>query len=204
MEASTKTESKQVRLTLESMTCNKTTEAGADEVFIMVSARRSDGVTSLTRLPGDGRHWDMNDGDQPTDNPNGDSHTITNRPLFAGDLLPGQSYDLAVTVMEEDGANTARAQELLAAKLASTGNPFALAGAGIISLATALGIHVDDSDDVPGAFSVHIVNDGGKVAGSFAGIDRVAAEEAPSDSRHGFRFNGDGSTYSATFALTAR
>ncbi len=192
----------QVQLSIESMTCNKTTEKGADEIFVLIAAHRSDGVTTLTRWPGEGSHVDMNDGDQPTDNPDGDSHTITNRVLFVGELSPGQSYDLAVTIMEEDGGNTAKAQAALAAGLAKAGNPIAVAGGAVLGLITAAGIHVEDSDDVPGAFSVHLVNKAGAIQATFEPVDRVEAEEAHPDLRHGFRFIGDGSRYSATFAVT--
>jgi hypothetical protein len=193
---------RQVRLLIESMTCNKTTEAGADEVFVMVAARHTDGATSLSRWPGNGSHVDMNDGDQPTDNADGDSHTITNRALFIGELEEGQAYDLAVTLMEEDGGNTAKAQGALATALTNSGNPIAVAGGAVLGVATAMGLKIEDKDDILGAFSVRIVNADGAFSATFAALDRVEAEESHPDLRHGFRFIGDGSRYSATFGVT--
>ena len=114
--------------------CNKTTEAGADEVYILVAAQKNDGPPVTTRLPADAirqpnGHWDMNDGDQPTDNPTGDSHCITNKTLLVTELSEGGTLDAAIMVMEEDGGSLKQFQEVAAQALLQSGNPYAV-GAG--------------------------------------------------------------------------
>ena len=93
-------------LFMRELCCDKTTEQGADEVYIIISGKKSDGAVYDNREPGNSRHWDMNDGSQPTNNPNGDSHCITDRVLFTGDLKDGQTWWLNVIVGEEDGGTS--------------------------------------------------------------------------------------------------
>lgn len=97
-----------VELLMKVLCCDKTTEQGADEVYILVVGTRSDGAKYAARLPNDAPgapqgHWDMNDGDQPTDNPHGDSHCVSQKSLFTGDLPLGQSWSLAIMMMELSG-----------------------------------------------------------------------------------------------------
>src|SRR5262245_48728669 len=116
-----------VSIILDTLECDKTTESGADEVYIMAFAQYSNGTKLGQRIPGEGAHWDMNDGNQPTDNPNGDSHRITNKTLFVADLQPGQSCDVVFMVMEEDGGTSQQIQAIAAQVLQQTGNPYAVA-----------------------------------------------------------------------------
>ncbi len=47
------------RFYLNGLCCDKTTENGQDEVYILIGGKHSNGGTFNYRLPGDGRHWDM-------------------------------------------------------------------------------------------------------------------------------------------------
>src|SRR2546429_9396548 len=74
-----------VEVVLERLECDKTTEAGADEVYILVAGKNSDGTKTFSdRLPTNNPrvasgHWDMNDSGQAADNPSGDPRHITNQ-----------------------------------------------------------------------------------------------------------------------------
>jgi hypothetical protein len=183
------------------LSCDDTTEAGADEVYILVVGRRSDGATYAARIPGDAPHlsaghWDMNDGDQSTDNPSGDSRKITGKSLFQGELGPGQSWDVVFMIMEEDGGTTKKAQQVAAGVLAKSENPFAVAAGALLSILTEIGFFIDDSDDYIGSFGVHITSGAGV---QWRAIDRVSSEKSNinnlGDREHEFRMHGDGSNY---------
>jgi hypothetical protein len=185
-----------VQVKIDTLECDDTTEAGADEVYILAFGKRSDGATYTVRHPGDGAHWDMNDGNQPTDNPNGDSHRITNKTIFVGDLTPGQSWDVLFMVMEEDGGTTKTVQEIGAGFLVESGNPYAIAGGVALGILTSLGLFIRDTDDYIGSFAVHIVNENGAIRVVWRTVDRVFAQYT---FKNGFEFdmNGDGSLYKA-------
>jgi hypothetical protein len=201
--AAPQTTSRTVNLKVDALCCDKTTEQGADETFFEVIAKRSDGAVYGQRWPAPQGHWDMNDGGQPTDNPNGDSHCITNKSLFSGDLTPGQAWDVIVSVMEEDGGNTRDAQEAAAAMAASSGDPFAMTGPALMNL-TKNSNFVVDTDDYVGSFAVHIANNGGIITYQWRGIDRVGSVDAAHDGgvQHEYRFVGDGSNYVGWFRLS--
>ena len=136
----------------------------------------------------------MNNGGQPWDNPSGDSGRITNKVLFQQDIQPGQTWEVVIFVMEEDGQTAATAQSVLAALLANTGNPYAIAAATLLSILTKLGIYLSNSDDYIGSFAAKITNNGGQVSVSWRGIDRVYQML---NYKNGYEFdmNGDGSSY---------
>lgn len=188
-------------LLIDTLECNKTTEAGADEVYIIVAARKSSGQTYIARLPGEGRHWDMNDGNQPTDNPSGDSHRITNKSIFMSDVAPGESWDVVITILEEDGGSSQTTQQIGAAILASSGNPYAVAAGTLLTILTELGVYVHDTDDYIGSFSAHVSNDGGQVNVAFRPIDRCFGQYPYHGNGHEYDFNGDGSSYKCWFYM---
>lgn len=196
-------QAKTVNLKLDSFCCDKTTESGADEVFIMVIGKRTDGASYGQRFPHATGHWDVNDGNQPNDNPSGDSHCITNKPLFSGELLPGQAWDVIVSLMEEDGGNTKSAQQAAAALAASSGDPYAVAGGALIGLLTAAGVSINDTDDFLGSFVIHIANNNGNITHQWKGIDRIGHinRDLHGGVGHEYRFNGDGSDYVAWFRV---
>jgi hypothetical protein len=174
-------------------------------VFVMVAAKRTDGKVYAQRWPGPSNHWDMNDGDQPTDNPSGDSHCIKNKPLFTGELAPGQAWDVIVSIMEEDGGNTKQAQEVLAALGESSGDPFLMTGGAVVGLLTKLGVSVNDTDDYIGSWVLHVSNENGNITHQWKGIDRIGHidRDVNGDHKgHEYRFNGDGSDYVGWFKVT--
>jgi hypothetical protein len=197
-----------VRLVIAEFCVDKTTEAGADEVYVLTMGRRSDGATFSSRSPSDAPgkaqgHWDMNDNKTlPKDNRNGDAHCRTEKTLFNGELEPGQSWDLNVLFMEEDGGTSKPFQELAAAIATSSGNPYAVAGGTVLAGITKLGGWIKDSDDYVGNFGVHIANDQGTIKVSWNGKERIATSNpdpsAKTEPRHReFRMNGDGANYVA-------
>ncbi len=190
------------KLLMNRLCCDKTTEDGADEVYIIVTGKNSNGETFSVRFPGESQHIDMNDGSQPNDNSDGDSHCITNRILCSVDILPGQSWDIVVLIMEEDGGTTKTAQEIGAAILDNTGNPASIVVGEILGVLTALGVYREDTDDYIGSFAMHASNDSdGQVRNSYRPIDRARVTlMAPEASRQvQFRFDGDGSDYVGDF-----
>ena len=194
-----------VRLKLRTLVCNKTTEAGADEVYVLVIGNRSDGAKYTARIPADAPHsaaghWDMNDGNQPTDNPSGDSRRITNKQLFIGDVSPGQRWDVVILIMEEDGGNSKKWQEAASAAAIESGNPYAIAGGVILATFTKLfGGIVNDTDDYIGSFAVSIANNGGNVTTDWRAIDRVSSSQGAEEREFGM--NGDGSAYIGTYGV---
>jgi hypothetical protein len=183
-----------IRLRMMSLKCDKTTEAGADEVYLLVYGRRSDGKTFQAKEPGG--HWDMNDGDQPWDNPNGDSRGITSKQLFVGDLPSGQSWSLGVMILEEDGGTTKDMQQIGAYLLKESGDPYGVTVGTLLSLLTKLGVWATDTDDYIGSFAVQVSNNNGNITSRWKSIDRVTSSEGDSNSlEYKFRMGGDGSNY---------
>jgi len=187
--------------------CDKTTELGADEIYFMIYGRRSDGETFFQRYPSPNGHFDLNDGGQPTDNPAGDSHCITRKTLFDAELGNGQSWQLSVLVMEEDGGSTIDYQKAVGGLATKIPNPIA-AGAGAVLVALAgLGMGIQDTDDYPGSFVVNISKDAaGTLSVAFGGGDHIAHIIADPDDpgnphKAEYRFNGDGSNYVGWFAV---
>ena len=181
---------------------DKTTENGADESYIAVVGTRSDGVTFSARLPADepqkdAGHWDMNDGDQPTDNPDGDSHCITNKAVISTELKPGQSLSLLILLMEED-ENTEKIQDLAAAVLAAIGNPYTVAAAAVLETLTRLGVTlVPNSDEIYGSFGVNITNKDGEISAKWSSKNTVeSSQDDPNrpddDNAREYRMKGDG------------
>jgi hypothetical protein len=197
-----------VTLRMLGLCCGKTTEPGADEAYLFVAGLRSDNTNASpqqysARLPdandplhrGDVRfHWDINDGGQPDNNPSGDSHCIRDRVLFEGDLPEGQSWDFSLIFMEEDGGNSALAQDILAGILMKSGDPYAATAGGVLGVMTALGVRINDTDDYLGSFSLRIKNSGGKLTVDWKSIDRINYL-SPSGNYAEVKMNGDGSDY---------
>lgn len=188
-----------VHLRMQQLCSDKTTENGADEVYIMVYARRSDGATYLQRWPSNAPgessgHWDMNDGDQPTDNPDGDSHCITNKTLFSEDIEPGQSWQVTVILAEEDGGTSADLQNTVGELASAVPDPF-VSGAGAVLVALSeLGLKIEDSDDYIGSFSVRISAGDDGLSTEWNAGDRIA-EDSTDGAAKVYRMGGDGSNY---------
>ena len=183
---------------------DKTTESGADEIFVTTFSQRGNEKWIGSRAPGNAQHWDMNDGDQPTNNPNGDSHCITDRVLFQGELADGESYQLNVSVMEEDGGTTKTAQEVASQIAVNLPDPRVQAAGTVLAFVTKFGVRLEDTDDVIGSVNLRITNTAGAINVQWGNTERVSGNQAdPSfggeSSRRELRMNGDGSNYVTWF-----
>jgi hypothetical protein len=178
----------------DALECNKTTEKGADEVYVVIVAQRSDGANLGGRLPGPGMHWDMNDNPKlGVNRPSGDSYRRMGS-WFTATVKPGESLDVVFLVMEEDGGNTQFAQKNVGAVLLQTGNPIAAGAGAILQGLASLGFYAEDTDDFIGSFGAHVTNVDGKISVEWRPMDRVYATHPY---KNGFEFdmNGDGSHY---------
>jgi len=171
--------------------CFKTTEAGEDEVYLVVSGNWRGGESFQHRFPNASGHWDLNDreGDPPVKDQN----------LINFTMNDGDAVDLVVMVMEEDGG-TSGGWTSLAGSVIGLVNP--KAG----SIITTIGkfLTIEDSDDFIGAFSVHIQNEGGNILAQFKPRDRVSDISDPNEYwiKAKVVMNGDGSDYSSVFSVT--
>jgi hypothetical protein len=187
--------------------CDKTTEAGADEVYMVIVGRSNTGRTLSARLPGDQSHWDMNDGDQgrkPAAGYGGDAHCITDGVLFS-DIQEGEEWQFVVLMMEEDGGTTRDYQRLASQIGQQVPNPYVQGGAAVLNVLTNLGLFGSDSDDFMGSCKIFVAKHGGALHADWdRGDDRCELSqddpEAPGNTlRHEFRFKGDGSNYVGWF-----
>lgn len=169
------------------LSCQKTTENGQDEVYILVAGKTSDGREVRNRLPSPSGHWDINDGRDP--------RAFGPVRLVDMPLSPGQSARFVVAIMEEDGGTTQPWQEMAGQILGTipTGITQALAGF-LNTIGKFLVFH--DSDDYIGSFEIKIRNENGALNSEWAALERcnyIPNAEGPDT--HGFRLNGDGSGY---------
>jgi hypothetical protein len=178
-----------VKLSMPYLESFQTTEAGEDEVYLVVSGRWSSGQTFSYRFPNESGHWDLNDGE-------GDP-PVLNQNLMNFTIDDGQSVELVILVMEEDGG--------------SSGGWVQLAGsaAGVINEAagaviTAIGslINIEDSDDFIGAATIRITNEHGYITTRMLARDR-ASTACSADGNWQmceFEMTGDGSNYVVRFS----
>jgi len=186
--------------------CDGTTEKGADEVYITVLATKIGSGDVYMRAPGDNNHWDMNDGNQPTDNPTGDSHCLTNRAIFSNELKPGETYFLNVAVCEEDGGTTRLYQQIASQAMQKVPVPFVATAGQVLGALTTLGGFITDKDDWMGMFGVKITNDDGTLIVEWRAKDGVvhliADPSFPADPlKREIRMNHDGSNYVGWFSV---
>ena len=183
-------QTRNVTFSMPYLECFQTTEAGEDEVYLVISGRWRSGNSFTFRLPNASGHWDLNDGE-------GDP------PLLSQDLLnlpmrEGDAVDFVVMVMEEDGGTVGGW-----ARLAGGALGFIDEGAG--ALITFIGSLLDfqDSDDFIGAVSVHIEMRNGQPLMQIKPAERVSSNWDTDSywSRLPVNMNGDGSSYVATFAV---
>lgn len=193
------------RVHMDGLCCDKTTEPGADEIYILVIGQGPNGTRYAARVPGPAMHWDMNDGKQGTNNPSGDSHCIADKDLFTRSMQEGDQWDLLFLIMEEDGGSTKTAQDIATGILAQTGNPYAIGGAAVLQVLTQLGIYLDNTDDYIGSFGVQLSCAAGLVTAAWRGVDRYTIAQPNTDPAghpgFEFRMNGDGSNYVGWYHL---
>jgi hypothetical protein len=191
------------RVYIAELNCNGTTEWGADEVYILAIGVHSNGTQLQMRLPGPSDHWNMNDGNQGTDQPaNKDSHSITDRDLFSINLNVGEIWSGVITIMEEDGGNSKQGQEAMAGILAASAGlatatgvgaaaaPFLLGGSAILSALTSAGVYASNTDDFIGAFKIQIVNATGTPTISFEAANNVTFRKDWDNGLVEFHMNG--------------
>ena len=197
------------RFYLDYLRCDKTTENGEDEIYLLLAGVSSLGHTWAARFPDGKGHWDLNDGNSENRTFNGDVI------MWERDLEPGEVVTLAISVMEEDGGTSATYTDMLAALLVESGEPDAMFAGTILGV---LGKYLNfkDSDDFIGSFVVRI-QDNTVVRGgggwthtvSWRSVDRVSSHRPipppppplPYTSAHEFDFNGDGSLYTGVFVV---
>lgn len=158
--SSNASQSMNVRLNLDSLTCNKTTEAGEDEVYFLITTEHNNGKVESARRPCDTAHqenchWNMNDGKEPR------RIGPSQLDMF---IEPGRSAVMYVTIMEEDGGLPGDWVQRAGQALQVTGEPDAMAAGKVLSV---LGKFASifkigqDTDDLIGSFAVRVTNDKG-------------------------------------------
>lgn len=199
---------KKLWLEIKRLCCDNTTENGADEVYIIVTAKSSKGRIISTRFPGERNHFDMNDSNQPTNNWTGDSHCISDgfrfEHIFDNQISRGERWDVIIVVLEEDGGTTKTAQEIGGAILTETGDPIAVTVGQVLGALSKLGVYATDKDDYIGSIVLHVsFDDNGQMSSSYKELDRARITSMPDgDSRQiEGRFGGDGSDYLFQFHL---
>jgi hypothetical protein len=164
----------------------QTTEAGEDEVFLVVAGAWSGNRgTFKYRYPNATGHWSLNDreGDPP----------VVNQTLIDFTMSDGDQVDFVVMVLEEDGGTLGGWADLAGGAI-SVVEP----GLGTIFSAVALLFGgIEDTDDFLGGMVVHIRNIGGNITTTFEPRDRVYGSSDPNQAwvRWNVDFNGDGSNY---------
>lgn len=201
-----KTKAVNLQVYFRQLCCDKTTELGADEVYIIVLGKSSTGQVYSGREPGPEAHWDMNDGNQGTDNPNGDSHCITNKQLFYGNIEDGETWWFNIQVGEEDGGTTRGIQEKAADILSMIDNPYAQGAAAILSVLNQFGFCFEDTDDWMGMIGVQVTNQGGQLQIHWNGKEGIVhsipdPDDPGNPAKMEFRMNHDGSNYVGWFGV---
>jgi hypothetical protein len=100
--------------TMDNIWCNKTTEAGEDEVYLLVNYQYRDGRNGTYRIP-NRSHWDLNDDNNP--------RQVSRVDLFSDFLNFGESVDLNVFIMEEDcGGNNGQGNIIVSPQILNQGS----------------------------------------------------------------------------------
>lgn len=190
--------------------CHKTTEPGADEVYLLVLGRRGDGQLYDRRLPADRPneppgHWSMHAGVQHEKSAQGHyegkAKCVTDGKLFEGDIAEGETWTFLVFAMEEDGGTTKHLHDVAPAALGEVGDLWAASAGGVLDTLAKLGCAVRDSDDYLGSFAVRVTKTGGQLKVEWAERDHAAtgsrADAEPM--KRELRFDGDDSNYTGYF-----
>jgi hypothetical protein len=182
--------------------CDKTTEAGADEVYLIVTGRSSNGYELNVRKPGTNLHWDMNDGDQGNDRDKvaQDSHCITDRPVATLDIAEGETWNINIALCEEDGGTSQDYQQIASQLLIKIGDPFSVSAGVFLNALTQLGLFIRDTDDWMGMIGVKVTKRQGKLEVQYKGKDGIVSSGRDPDypgamERAELRMNHDGTNY---------
>ncbi len=196
-------------LTLDHLRIDKTTERGADETFALVTVQRNGKLESVTRLPGETDHWDMNDtaNNDCGRNTGCDSRWKNQIPLAAGPLKSGDIVTIVVRMMEEDDGSTQSIMPALRRGLEATGDPYAATASSILGIITAMGLKFENTDDFLGSFYVTIRNEAGVLRTNWRPLDRMGPWAANQNTpgfggpTWGGGLIGDGSRYGVALHL---
>src|SRR5204863_5026459 len=99
---------------------------------------------------------DGNQGDKGCGGYSGDAHCVMACTMLDFALQEGQSADITVMVMEEDGGTTRPWQEIIAIGLQNSGDGRAAAAGEVLGVVTRLGLWANDSDDFIGSFGLTV------------------------------------------------
>ena len=188
----------QTRLNFRRFRCEQTTEAGEDEVYMIVVRTTSEGGYTTYRLPTANGHWDLNDGDEPREVGHTTIHQI--------DLDNHEKANIYVVIMEEDGGLPGNWAEEVGGALAAIPNVYTQAiGVGLQAIGGVFNeFGVIDTDDYIGSFGVQFENRNGSLDGWHweRGDHAVTDADIPGlDHSCRISFNGDGSHYVGEFYL---
>jgi len=171
--------------------CDKTTEAGEDEVYYLITSVKSDSSMTAGRLPGPQNHWDMNDGNKKPD--------VQNVILTDFSLSDGQSMKVVVTFMEEDGGTAfgwldyAKGVDERVRK-AGVSSPIPVTS--FVDFIKTFLPDIRDTDDWIGTFQVDISQDKNGLKADWSAVQRSTyLGQSSGPKSNGFRFNGDGTNY---------
>jgi hypothetical protein len=186
------------KLQMRQLLCNHTTEAGEDEVYILVFGKTSDGSYWNFRMPNSSDHWDLNDGNDPRE--------VTNWDLASSDthLNIGEYATFNIYIMEEDGGNLMQILDYGKQIIKNCPDPRCLAATNIIQAAQNSGFNIYDTDDYIGSFSVTLSRTQTGYSCEFKNFDRVAGTAGWSNNgncEEQITFLGDGSSYIGTFSF---
>ena len=178
---------------------------GADEIYIMVAGKKTNGEEIVRRIPDE--HWDMipprqknNLQGKPLQFPG--QHAPPETLLWNGMLAVNECTELTFFVLEEDRQEDPKGNPLdLAREAARNTDPHDPATIGtnhnIIGLLDdRLWRHGKghDSDDCPGVIAVRLKNNGGELEVTWATRERARDKGDENGARH-FELTGDGSKY---------
>lgn len=189
-----------MQIYLRQFCCDKTTEQGADEVYFVATGISDKGQEMNVRKPGNFSHWDMNDGDQPNDNPAGDSHCIMDKSICTVDIENGETWNINMAICEEDGGTTHIYQKIASALLMKIGDPFSVTAGKFLGALTELGVGIQDTDDWMGMIGIRVKNNNGQLSVEYHGKDGIVSGTRDPNypnamERAEFRMNHDVSNY---------
>lgn len=179
--------------------CNKTTESGEDEVYIIVAGKLSNGGYWNFRMPGATNHWDLNDGNSPRE--------VTEWGLASSNapLNIGESATFNIYIMEEDGGGLGQILDVAQKVIDQCPDPRCLAASNVIQTANSIGLPVD-TDDYIGSFSVTVYRNLNGYYAEWMNFDRCGKVGWSNGGglEEQINFGGDGSSYIGTFRVEAR
>ena len=188
----------QTRLNFRRFRCEKTTEAGEDEVYMLVVRTTSEGGYTAYRIPGGNGHWSLNDGNDPREVGRTIIHQI--------DLDDNEKTNIYVRIMEEDQGLPGDWAQKIGDALTASGNDIAEAIGTTLQVIGGVfnAVGLQDTDDYIGAFGVEYAFKNGSLVDIHwerGGNVYSTDTDNPALGQHSsiIRFNGDGSDYVGEF-----